>query len=323
MPFAPQSIFPKKALHRYLTQPNRLDRIDLMKTGASELISWISNLFGKGLTQLLTSNKFEIERIAVRMVDTQNSSSARKLRIIAGQLDKNDWSEKLCIDQLMSLYFLSRALLKIEHLPLLVRSELLQICGVNWRKKDLEWTEPINDHWLCLHQEEKWVENIRQSSSWFWGVHTGIFTCYNQFVFRFAPFDHPIKTGKIYRGNFKFFPSATPINGYASEDFQPSDIPFQWTAEEFNKMNYKTADYIARNPIKTEWPVTMHLSHFQSSPSLLTQLQEPHSKRILDLLNFAAVDPELWVFGLWTHSVFSPVSLLNKKGVFPLDQWMN
>lgn len=322
MAFAHQGIFPEKILLELLSQPGKKERIKLMKSGAEEFLNWVKDLFNKGLPQLLNTGHFELEKIAARLVDTKNSTLARELRMIGADLDTLNWSEKKCVDQLLRLYFLAKALKNMDGLPLLLQSELLQICGMSWRKKELEWIPPLSDQWLCLHEEENWRENLRVSQSWFYGIKSSVFFEYNQYAFRFAPFDHPVQGGKVYTGNVKYYPSVVPLQGFPSDGFLAGASASGKEKPKFSNPIETIIKLRAQHPLRMNWPMILPSAAFDKSSGFLQKLSGNQKNNALKLLlNFSSLDPELRVFGLWSPSGFLPKSLFNERDTVPLQKW--
>ena len=295
--FAPTSIFSEKWLTEYFTSGTRPERIALMCAGAEELHTWLLDLFGQGLSQLQTVQKFELENLAKRMVDCQNGSLARRLRLIAADTEKTDWDEIQSIRDLLELYFLCKAMKKLNQLPLLLKAELLQIAGMSWRKKDLEEVKKVSDSWICLHLEADWLENLHVNTAWFWGVNKHIFAKVNLYAFRFEPFSHSFKTAQVWNGELIFFPSTVPLNAFVSENFLAASVQ---KLPEFNyaqHFEYKLNEQRALNPIRWEWPVVIPADELAKDKKTDLKILDKNGAEVNHLMEFASLDPSLMTFG--------------------------
>lgn len=318
--FPPTSIFSEKWLSEHLNSPNRKERIELMTAGSEELYNWLKDLFGQGITQLQNSSRFEIESIAKRMVDCKNGSLARRLRVIAAEVENPDWNEVQTIEDLLGLYFICRAFQKIEQLPLLLKTELLQTAGMNWRRKELEGVKKVSNLWLCLHMEEDWVENLRTNTVYMVGIEKKVLAKINLYAFRFEPFPHSIKTGQIWRGDLTYFPSPVPLNAFLGDDFQvaptqkPPDLDF------YSDIYYSIEHYRGLNPLRWEWPVLLPSKALINLKTNGLRTTDKNGNDLAEMSEFAALDNALIAFGTQDFSRFTLRSWVQRGRVWDVEK---
>lgn len=325
MSIAPDNIFPKERLIEYFANERRKDRIDLMQSGAREFANWLEDLFSEGVSALLRSNKFGLDSIAVRMVDTQNGSIARKLRLLAGELEKDNWDESGGLLLLFELYTLAKALLKADSLPILMKAETLSLCGMSWRKKDLEWVIPVNDQWKCLHHTLDWIENLRLNTCWMLGRKSGFYAQLNFYSFRYEPFSHNINQGDCWEGDLIYYPSPTPLLAY------PSEVFYKIPESKFAKSTIPAANLMTpidevskSNPLRQEWPLLVPVYKINTDAlTLHPSLSVEKKTRIRKYLKAGKMDCSLFLFGLWTTGGFKALSLLKNGTTIDLNDLLN
>lgn len=319
MKIAPSDIFSINALEDYLGNPKKVDRILLMQSGAKEFDIWFDDLFSRGIASLQSPGKFQIDAIASRLVDTQNSGLARKLRIVSSELSKDDWSEIQCIEDLLHLYLLARGLLKIDHLPPLLKSELLNMAGMNWRKKDLQWVQPIEDQLWCIYSKEQKMENLRVLNSYFYGSNTGCVAEVNQYAFRFDPFEHQIETGQWWQGGLTYYPSNSPIHAFPMPGFSRKMTALP-ESPQIQPNQYSIPEMRASNPYRRGWPGVFPLSKI---PDLIEQNQDIKATTesglpVLKMMKFGAIDHFSKAFGIWELSKFIPLTVIERSALIQL-----
>lgn len=325
MSIAPNKIFPEERLIEYYGSDKRRDRIDLMQSGAKELINWLEDLFSEGMSALLRSNKFGLDSIAVRMVDTQNSSIARKLRVLSDELEKDNWDESGGLLLLLELYTLAKAVIKVDSLPVLLKAETLPLSGMSWRKKDLEWVVPVNDQWKCLHHTLDWVENLRLKSCWMLGNKSGFFAQLNFYSFRFEPFSHQINQGEYWEGDLTYYPSPTPLPAFPSEVFHkiPKSKVTKSTVPLANLMT-QVGEVGKVNPLRQEWPLLVPVWKINTDALPLHHSYTLKEKtRLRKYLEAGKRDSNLYLFGLWTPGGFRPLSLLKDQIPISISDLLN
>ncbi|TVQ42393.1 MAG: hypothetical protein EA362_13315 [Saprospirales bacterium] len=314
--FPPTSIFSEKWLSEYLNSPNRKERIELMTAGSEELYNWLLDLFGQGITQLQNSSRFEIESIAKRMVDCKNGSLARRLRIIATDVEKPDWDEVKTIEDLLELYFLCRAFKKVDKLPLLLKAELLQIAGMSWRKKDLEGVVKVSDQWICLHVEEDWIENLRTNTVYLVGIEKKVLAKVHLYAFRFEPFSHSFRTAQVWRGELVFFPSTVPLNAFVGDDFQVANSQNIPDLSLFRDIQYSVDHYRGLNPLRWEWPVLLPSTALSNTLLNRLRITDKNGNDLTEMTEFAALDNSLIAFGTQDFSKFKLKSWIQRGRVW-------
>ena len=313
MGIAPASVFRETDIEEYLSKPTRVDRIQLMQSGARELNFWLRDLFAQGLAALLSENKFGLDALAVRMVDTKNSSWARTLRLLSDSLDQCEWKEKVALYSLLGLYVQAKSVLNLEKLEPLLQTEVLATAGMNWRKKDLGKVIPVNDEWKCLHAKVEWMENLRLLSSDFVGVKSGFYATVNQYSFRFEPFDLQVQTGDLWYGDLIYYPSPTPVLAFPGEVFVKKSLKSKEAIPlPIEKMTYDLMRSREINPFRTHWPITLRSATLQKSHiPILDPATGEETERMKQLIQFSEADPNLHIFGYWSLQGFSPLSLIS------------
>ncbi len=314
-----QSIFRDLDINAYLQKPSRADRIQLMQTGARELKQWIDDLFNRGLAALKSENKFEINAIATRMVDSKNASWGRILRLMSDSLDRSDWNERPTLYKLIQLYIQAGGVLKIDRLDPLLQTDLLAAAGMKWRRNALENVKPVSDDWLCLWCKKDTLENLTSLSAFLFGIKTGYYVRVNQYVFGREPFQAEFSFADTWSGDIIYFPSPTPLAAFPGTSLQKKRDHYHQPEIPVENLRRDILKQIETNPFRYQWPMAIPaIELLESQTPVLDQETEQETEELKQFLDFASIDRNLTLFGTWSLAGFTPLSLISDGLVSPM-----
>ncbi len=207
---------------------NRIKNIQkrgsLMQSGLSQMEAWLIDLLRTGIAGLEENAKNRLHDQAVRLVDAKLGSLARRIRVVAEELDSENWIEEI-VKEVGELYLHLKGFQNLETLPDGLQDDLLVMAGVHPRKSEILKGESISDTWILAGEYYKSEEkNLTSRRMWFWGEHTQkpllVLDFYPQ------PLESILEHERTFlkEPNFPlFYPGGIAINGDVA--FYPSAFP--------------------------------------------------------------------------------------------------
>ena len=301
-------------------------RIEVMQQGMLELEAWIEDLIEQGLAQTDAKNAGAWEMMAARLVDSKLGGIARIIRTFPIKQQSEDWPDEL-FKSLSWLYSLAKGFRQLDHLPLPLQDDLLQLGGLNIRKDQLPQKMGIEDDWLVLSLIEGEEDRLYFRRTWFYGAKSGRFGLVLDFVFGQQQFDQVWKVGQTFSGKLVFYPGAVPTRAALFQSNRSALATLQIKGvDDFDSLRKKYAIALQKNP----W--------LNSIPAILNEfkpVQDPvHGWILVDrTMHWVQMDIEtkaawkllavsggqgVMVFGVWNGNRFQPGSILTARGVLPL-----
>lgn len=240
-------------------EQSRSERLEMMMGGARDLENWLSDLMRGGLSGIAAGD-FNTNAIAARMVDSKLGGLAKKLRQLPqetpGLLEDR---ESLLLSRTSDLYIAAKAIANFEYLPELLQQDVLTYCGVSFRKEDLLQQPAVADEWVVLGQCEGEEEpGLRYRRAWLQGKSTQRPVLILDYAFGGADFPFRWQTGKGYRCELIFYPSAYPLRAIFKS--APADMDYVRHWEGFDTLaTFAThyAEALGQNPLLTLFPACL------------------------------------------------------------------
>ncbi len=224
-----------------------------MRHGAGEFLLWIEDVFRQGLLSL-ERDPSGLHRMARRMVDYKNSTIARRLRMVAEQIESDpDWPEKVlreCID----LYLLNKAMVREDLNPLQLL-DVLQAAGYTIRKDRLPEPRPYLTQVLDVQFEQ--YENLRARKVFLAIDEPPWYALVLDFVYGRSGFENYWEHGQWFELEASFYPSAWPIRMKVSSRKRTNDGPDNesWhRCEDWEQAADFNLSRMGKHPWQEEWP---------------------------------------------------------------------
>lgn len=186
----------------------RGQRLELMAEGMSELQRFLSDWARRGIAAM-EGQQEALESFAARMVDCKLGSVARRLRAMAARIGEENWAEQL-LEEMASLYQLSRAWARHPLLPADRRLELAVQAGLSLRREEVLAEKPADGHWLVMGVRSGEEENLRFRRVWLREENSGRWALLLDFAFGNQPFEQQWPIGAAFTGAVYYYPSPSP-----------------------------------------------------------------------------------------------------------------
>ncbi|GAA4386020.1 hypothetical protein [Hymenobacter koreensis] len=236
-------------------------RLERMRRGADELLTWLHDLVGAGLAQTEKQPAAFWENQAARLIDDQLPGLAATLRELASLRHYGpDWPERM-LARLGELYLLVRAFQRFDKLPAPRQQDVLQLLGVNVKKDEVLRLEPtVVDTWLVMGQLTFEEERLLVRRTWLRGHETGHYALVLEYAFGGQAFASPLVPNGRYHGGLAFYPGTASLRAVIGPDWSfegtaaPGQLLFSGNPEEVLSTY---ADALAQQPWLREWPVLL------------------------------------------------------------------
>lgn len=299
-------------------EQSRSERLETMMGGARDLENWLSDLMRGGLSGIAAGD-FTTAAIAARMVDSKLGGLAKKLRQLTHETPGSiDDRESVLLSRMSDLYLAAKSIAHFDDLPELLQQDVLTFCGVNFRKDDLLPLPAIADEWIVLGQCEGEDEpNLRYRRVWLLGKSTRQLALILDYAFGGADFPYRWQTGKSFRCELTYYPSAYPLRAMTRTEPESVDFVRKWEGHDhlvaFAEL-YATA--LGQNPLIQVFPACLkqvvpalregHLYAIDQRGSAIQLVRQ--GTKDWKLLGISAGEP-VDIFGEWDGSVLYPLSV--------------
>lgn len=186
-------------------------RIDLMQTGAADLINWLNDQIKNGLASLPTYGMDFWETISKRMVDSKLSGLSNRIWNIFNFIENEEDWEELVLNELSELSLLANALLDLSKFSKEEQLDFLNVSGFNITKKHLEKSNLISDDWKILAVQASIDSRMKSRRTWIQGAKTKFMGLLLEYAWGKQDFMINWIPGKQFRGDLKIYPSLYPL----------------------------------------------------------------------------------------------------------------
>lgn len=186
-----------------------LQRDRRVQAGVDLLTVWLADLVRNGFAGLESQPSRFWEEPASRLVDSQASGLAARVRAMAAiPGSARDWPARL-LGVVGRLKLLLHAYTRYDQLDPLLRADIDQAIGWTLRAEELEaHGDVVQDEWTILGQIHEDEERIRAQRTWMLGQNSARMAMVVQFAPGSSPFPEPLFPGTRLRASLAFYPSA-------------------------------------------------------------------------------------------------------------------
>jgi len=300
----------------------REKRREAMQAGISQLHAWLQDLIRHGLAAAYEQPDAFWENAGTRMVDAKLGDIGRRLRAIPALLQQADWPEGL-LEEIGALFLLTRAFERLDQLPENLQTDVLSLCGMQWKKVDLlEREEALSDAWQVMSVSHYTEEQLKVRRCWLLGLRTDHYALLLDFAWGNSPFEGNWSVGDWLLGELVYYPSAYPQRAlikkveakHPPEAFALQEAP---VFREWNRLLLFFANALKVQPFLKQLPCLVQpegVARHQNQ----WKLKDSAGK----LLPLSGPDPNLWpviaqsllapspVFGEWDGKTFTPLSAI-------------
>jgi hypothetical protein len=304
-----------------------------VESGLALLETWLADLARDGLAGLRSRPAKDWDAIAARLVDTQASGLASRLRRTGLRVYGSSLAgwEVSVARELAQIALLSHSYRRLDTLPSLLQHDLKSAIG--WQvSQDEVLQEPGQaDLWQVCGNLTQDDERISRRACYLRGRHSGRWAMLLQFSAGAQPLPPPLLLDTCHQGSLHYYPSALPLRVAFGGDVQlvRAAPPAAAAPSDFAALLTDYAQALAVNPFIETYP--MLLEHV--APQAIT---EPALHFMLSASDGAMmpVDPLFrhgWhlhaltggspatIFGLWSGYAFFPLSVSVDGRVHALD----
>lgn len=316
---------PQAPQDRDAATTRRLDRLQRMQSGMTELEQRLDDILRRGLAEINQLGPDYWTGFAARLVDAQLPAIARRLRRIPSYLEAEPaTAHEYILRELGQLYLLLRAWRKRDRLSPARQTELLTTLGVNVKKEEVLSERPVVDHWLVLGLVEGSEERLRYRRVWLRGEKTGRYALLLDFAFGDQPFDRTWPVGSSWDAELHYYPGAYAQRALVSRA-RPGGRPYDDLAG-YDDIAAGQADFraaLAQHPWLPQFPslftdVTPILLDtdrlvLRDGAGQLLPLNVSEERRWLLLAESGGFPLDL--FGEWSLDGFVPLTWVGDGGV--------
>jgi hypothetical protein len=306
-----------------------------VETGLAVLDAWLEDLAREGLATLRSKPSKDWEAMAARLVDTQASGLASRVRRLGLSIygGGNDGWELDAARELAQLALLRQAYARLASLPEGLQHEVRAAIGWATSQEDVLAQPGVQDRWQVLGARTLDDGRIGTCATFLRGESSGRWAMLLQFSAGSMALPPAPPLGAVYQGIVHYYPAAVPMRVVFADDMKlldaaPAALPVLAPTEmsaEFERY----AQALAANPFLESWPMALE----QVTPVHEGGKATPWSLRVAngDALAVDAAFRQGWqlhalagghplrVFGLWQGYSFLPLSASVAGRSFNLD----
>lgn len=228
--------------------------------GIIELQTWLEDLAREGLSTLRARGPSFWNDIAARMVDSQASGLAARLRRASGMCFDTglpDWETQLA-RELASIYLLGTACRRLPDLAPELQSDVRSLVGWTVSQDDVLAQAGVQDRWDVLAQHTSDSERVRARTTWLRGHTSGRWATIMQYAAGTQGYDKVLAPGTRFDGELCFYHSAYPLRALVRQQdaFSALDTALA-PAPPLDASLAAYADALARNPFLDRFPLLL------------------------------------------------------------------
>lgn len=323
---------PEDAAAKALSQQKRQEkRQGNVEAGLAVLDIWLGDLAREGLASLRSKPAKDWEAMAARLVDTQASGLAGRVRRAGMRIYGSSaagW-ELPVARELAQIALLSAAYRRLPSLPPALATDVKSAIGWVMNQDDVFAETGVVDHWQVCGTLTEDDGRISRRSCYLLGQQTKRWALILQFSAGNQPLPPPLLPGTAHHGAMHFYPGAAPMRALMSPAMQLlAAAPAFRLARAVTDLLADYAGALAANPFIDQYPllleaVTPQVTVQPDARFFLRDAQgaslpvDPAFRHGWHLLALAGGQP-VTVFGLWDGAAYTPLAVTVDGRLHPL-----
>ncbi len=249
-------------------------RLANMKNGIDDLETWLEDIIRTGLAASVMDRDAEFSNtptyrddgqtdlwrnFSMRMVDAQLPGIARKIREMALLHGSgSEWPAEI-LDALSELHLMAQGFRRLDQLPPDLYLDVLRVVGVTTKKDSLADLPAVKDDWMVLGQFERInIDHANVRRLWMFGKNTKRYALLLDYDYNNAGFGSNYPTGRIFRGELIFYPSAYPLRAIVKQvELTPMNLTYIDGYENIENFRESYASALGKNPWLQDFPVAL------------------------------------------------------------------
>jgi hypothetical protein len=316
-----------KAQRQQKTQDKRAGNVE---AGLAILDTWLADLAQGGLAGLRSKPAQDWEAMAARLVDTQASGLATRLRR-AGMLiygsSSSGW-ETAVARELGQLALLSQSYRRLATLPTPLQHDIKSAIGWAVSQDDVLLEPGVPDHWQVFGNHTDNDARIGRRTCYLRGRDSGRWAMLLQFSAGGQALPPPLLPGAWYHGTLHYYPGAAPLRAVFGADVQmtPETSMPQAPALDVAALLLHYAQALAANPFLDTFPMQLDgvvpqvdggRWSLRAPDGALIPVQDGFRQGWQ--LHAVAGGAPANVFGVWNGIAYLPLSVACGQRLYVLD----
>jgi hypothetical protein len=196
----------------------RAQREARVRTGLMELDRWLCDDLRRGLAAAQQSGYEHWDEIAARMVDSQASALADRLRDLAALRHSGSGWETRMLEEYALIRLLATAYQRRAELPADLGDTVRARIGFTQRKNDvLVRGTRVRDRWHVLGRRDESRDRVRTRRTWLRGSETGRTALVLSFAANGETLDDSLRVGTHLTTELAFYPGAAALRALVLE----------------------------------------------------------------------------------------------------------
>ncbi|MES2322362.1 MAG: SWIM zinc finger family protein [Pseudomonadota bacterium] len=303
-----------------------------VEAGLAVLDIWLGDLAREGLAALRSRPAKDWEAMAARLVDTQASGLAGRIRR-AGMLIYGSsvagW-ELAVARELAQVALLSSAYRRLAALPPSLATDVKTAIGWVMNQDEVLAEPGVDDHWHVCGKLTQDDGRIARRTCYLFGQRSRRWALILQFSAGNQPLPPPLIPGTAYQGAIHFYPGAAPMRAVMGPGLQLlGAAPAVRLDRALPALLDDYARTLARNPFVEQFPMLLESvsSQVAAEPEAVFSLRDAQGALLpLDRafrrgwqLHALSGGAPVTVFGLWNGDTFLPLSVTVEGRLHLLD----
>ncbi len=302
--------------------------------GLAVLDTWLADLARDGLAGLRGKPAKDWDAIAARLVDTQASGLASRVRRTGMQIYGSSlpgWEVGVA-RELAQVALISHSYRRLDTLPSPLQHDVKAAIGWLVSQDDVLQEQGQPDLWQVCGNHTQDDERISRRACYLRGRHSGRWAMLLQFSAGAQPLPPPLLPGTCHQGTLHFYPGALPLRVAFGNDVEllPTAPPAAPAApSDIAALLTEYAQALAINPFIETYPMLLEqvVPHAFTEPAVHFMLGaddgallpvDPLFRHGWQLHALAGGSPAT-IFGLWNGYAFLPLSVSIDGRVHALD----
>lgn len=304
-----------------------------VEAGLAVLDTWLADLARDGLANLRAKPAKDWEAMAARLVDTQASGLAGRLRrsaLLVYGSSAAGWELNVA-RELAQVALLAQACRRLGTLPDALQDDVKSAIGWVVAQEDVLAEPGCTDLWEVCGNHTQDDERISRRACFLRGQGSGRWAMLLQFSAGAQPLPPPLLPGTWHHGALHFYPSALPMRVVFGDAVAlvAAPAPAPRAASNMTALLDEYAAALSAQPFIEHFPMQLE----QVVPVLVTDPAPHFALRASDGATLAldarfrhgwhlhalAGGAPASVFGLWNGYSFLPLTVLIKGRLYPLD----